>query len=278
MKQFSRLVIGLALLCLGAAAPAAAQYNAPKMGGSNGGSTLATGERYHIQVAGGLWNPTPAGVVTSEQFGLIGTKIDFVKDFKFQQTRFKDLRLELRATRRNKLYAQYTPISFSSDTTFTREIIFNGQKYPLNLPVQTTFDWKVWRIGYELDIIALPRGFMGVTVEGRLTEFGAGIRAPGFQPEFTKAKGPLPSVGGIVRVYPLKMASITASVTGFKVPDVSPDYAGNYFDWDIYGTINVNDYVGLQGGWRRVSTTVTIKKDFGDMKFQGIWFGAVARF
>lgn len=271
------LIAGLVVLgALALATPALAQYSAPKMGSSST-SSGAPGENYHLEVAAGLWNPTVMGVIASEQFGIAGSKIDFVKDLKFQQTRFKDFRFVLKASKHNKLYAQYTPVSFSSDTTLTRDIVFNGQKFALNLPIKAGFDWKVWRIGYELDVVSLPRGFLGVTLEGRLTDFGASLKAPATS-EFTRAKGPLPAVGAIARVYPVPQFSLTGSVSGFKVPDVSPDYAGNYIDWEAYGTLNVNRYVGVQGGFRKMSTTVTIKKDFGDMKYTGVWFGAVVRY
>ncbi len=260
------------------AAPAAAQYSAPKLGSQEGQSNVAVGEKYHIQVNGGLWNPTVHGIIASSQFGLAGTQISFKSDLKFPQTRFKEFGVELRVTRRNKFYAQYTPLSYSSDTTLSREIIFNGQKFSINLPVQATYDWKVWRVGYEIDVIALPRGFVGLMFEARMTDFGASIRAPGRDPEFTQAKGPLPALGIIGRAYPLKNASITAQISGIKFPDVSPDYQGSYSDINVYGTYNINRYAGVQAGWKRVTTNVVIKKDSGDTAFKGIWFGAVVRY
>ena len=271
MTRMGRRTLGMAIMLAAMAAPAAAQYSAPKL------TTKAVGETYHIQVAGGLWMVDPIGVLASEQFGIAGSKINFVTDLKYAKKNFVDLRFELRPSKRNKLYAQYTPISFSSDTTLTREVVFNGQKFAANLPIQTTFNWKVWRLGYELDIVSLPRGFVGITLEGRLTDFGASLKAPATS-EFTRAKGPLPAIGAIARGYLLPQLSITGSVSGFKVPDVSKDYAGNYIDWDMYATFNVTNFVGVQAGWRKMTTTVTIKKDFGDMQYSGLWFGGVVRY
>ncbi len=261
------------------AAPAAAQYSAPKMNAPKDGRTdLAVGEKYHIQVNGDIWNPTVHGLIASSQFGLVGTQISFESDLKFAQTRFKEFGVELRATRRNKFYAQYSPISYSSDTTLSREITFNGQKFAVNLPVKATYDWKVWRVGYEIDVVALPRGFVGLLFEARMTDFGASVQRPGSPAEFTQAKGPLPAIGIVGRAYPIKNASITAQISGIKFPDVSPDYKGSYSDLNIYGTYNITNYVGVQGGWKRVTTNVLIKKDSGDTAFKGIWFGAVVRY
>ena len=267
----ARITAGMALMLAAAAVPAAAQYSAPKLTGGG------VGEKYHIQASAGLWNPDLMGVIASEQFGIAGSKVDFVTDLKFKKTRFSDVRFELKPSRHNKLYAQYTPISFASDTTLSREIVFNGQKFSANLPIQATFDWKVWRIGYEIDVLTLSRGFAGITLEGRLTDFGASIKAPQTN-EFTRAKAPLPAVGFIARVYPLPNLSVTGSISGFKVPNVSPDYKGNYYDLDIYGTFNITNFAGVQAGYRDMSTTVTMKKDFGDMRYKGLWFGAVLRY
>src|SRR4051812_31631161 len=78
------------------AAPAAAQYSAPKIN-ENGSSAAAVGEKYHIQINGDIWNPAVHGIIASSQFGLVGTQISFESDLKFPQTRFKEFGVELRA-------------------------------------------------------------------------------------------------------------------------------------------------------------------------------------
>lgn len=275
MRRFGRVTITMALALCGLAAPAAAQYTAPSMT-----TSAAVGENYHIQASAGLWMPTLTGVVSSEQFGIIGTKIDFVKDLKFQDTKFSDLRFELKAGKRNKLYAQYIPITYTSDTTLTRDIVFNGQKFPANFPVQSQFDWKVWRLGYELDLISVDRFFLGGTLEARVTDFAVTLKTPG-NTEYSKASGPLPAYGGIARAYLLPNLAVTASVSGFSLWDslaTKLDATGNYVDMDFYATYNINNYVGVQGGYRKMSMTVTLKKDFGDMEYNGLWFGGVIRY
>jgi hypothetical protein len=277
VKPLNSALSALALVAA-MAAPAAAQYSAPKLGSSQeGGTNDAVGEKYHIQIMGGFWNPSVHGEIASSQFGRAGTLISFENDFKFQQKRITEFGVELRATRRNKFYGYYTPLSYASDTTFTRPIEFNGQKFDINLPIQASYDWKVWRVGYEVDVVSLPRGFVGLMFEARMTEFGASLKSPGTT-EFTKAKGPLPALGIIGRAYPIKNASITAQISGIKFPDVSPDYQGSYADINVYGTYNINRYAGVQAGWKRVTTNVVIKKDSGDTAFKGIWFGAVVRY
>lgn len=251
-------------------APASAQRG-------DGPSTRAIGENYHVELSGGFWRPSVSGIVSSEQFGIVGTDINFVTDLGFKTTRFGDIRLVLRPSKKSRFRFQYTPVSYSAESALSREIVFNGIKYPVNVPVQSTFDWKVLRAGYEFDFFYRDRGFIGFLIEGRYTEMSASLRSP-LNDEASSAKGPLPAFGLIGRGYPLENVSITVEVSGFKLPDIDEDYDANYVDIDIYGTVNFTDHFGVQGGWRRMNTFIKIEKDKGDFRFDGIWFGGALRF
>lgn len=272
-RSSAGLVSALTLAAALVPAVASAQFGAPE----RQATSTAVGERYHIEVSGTFWNPDLAGVISSEQFGLIGTDIDFVTDLGYAKTRFKDFRLVLRPSSKHRFRLQYTPVVYSAQTTFNRNIVFNGITFPLALPVDSAFGWKVWRIGYEYDFIYKPRGFVGMLLEVRHTDFSAELASP-LASEFTSAKGPLPAIGLVGRAYPIRELALNFEVSGFKVPDIDPKYQANYFDWDIYGTVNLSEYAGVQFGWRKMSTFLNIEKDKGDIKFQGIWFGAALRY
>jgi len=96
--------------------------------------------------------------------------------------------------------------------------------------------------------------------------------------EFNKRSAPLPAIGVIGRAYPLPQLAVNFSVTGFKLPNVDPKYQAKYFDWDINGTVNVTNNFGVQVGWRKITNFMVIEKDSGDVKFQGVWFGAAVRY
>ena len=96
--------------------------------------------------------------------------------------------------------------------------------------------------------------------------------------EFTTVRAPLPAIGVVARAYPVPALALNFELSGMKVPDIDENYTGNYFEWDINGTVNVTNNVGLQMGWRKTTTSVGIENDFGDLEFQGLWFGAVARY
>ena len=97
--------------------------------------------------------------------------------------------------------------------------------------------------------------------------------------EFVHARAPIPAVGVIGRVYPAPNISITGEFSFFKLPDsIDEDYGGNYYDFDLYGTVNFNDHVGAQGGYRSLVVFYRVDNDEGDMKVKGLYFGGVVRF
>jgi hypothetical protein len=274
LTRLSRcLGITLGVAALVSAVPASARAQ-DRLGG---GVAPAIGENYHFEIAGTLWNPSLAGIVSSDQFGIIGSNIDFVKDLGFQKTRFGDLRIVLRPGKKHRFRIQYTPVEYTSDTTFTRDIVFNGIRFPVSVPVSAQFGWKVWRFGYEYDAFYAKRGFVGVLLEARYTQLSATLTST-LADEYTIAKAPLPAIGVVGRAYVLSDVAIDVEFSGFKIPTIAKKYEANYADWDIHGTVNLTNNVGLQVGWRRSRTHLGIDQDRGDLKFQGMWFGAAVRY
>lgn len=271
-RRGPRLVAGLAAVVLSMPAMAAAQYGAPELGAA------VPAEQYHVEVSGTLWNPDLSGIISSQRLGVLGSNVDFVDDLGFEQTRFKDVRIVLRPSRKSRFRIQYTPIQYQAETSLKRNIIFNGATFPVNLPVQSEFDWKVWRFGYEYDVFYHERGFVGVLLEGRYTQMTAELASP-LITEITKVRAPLPAIGVVGRAYPIPEVAINFEMSMFRVPEEAiPDVEANYYDWDIHGTINLHPKVGLQVGWRRMTNFLVIDNDSADVKFQGLWFGGALRY
>ncbi|MPY88529.1 MAG: hypothetical protein GEU99_11450 [Luteitalea sp.] len=260
----------LFLLVVGAV-PAAAQY----LGQSSG---LATGESYSVELGGALWNPTPTFILSSEQFGIPGTPIDFVEDLGVAKKRLPELRLVLRPGRKHKLRLHYLRAGYDADGILNREVVFNGIRYQVGLPVQSSLDWQTVRFGYEYDFIYQDRGFVGVLLEGRYTRVRAELESP-VNSEFSEANAPIPAVGAIARFYVLPNISLTGEATGFRLPENEDrDWNGRYFDYDIYGTVNITDRVGVQLGYRSLDVSYDIEEDFGDLELRGVYFAGVVRF
>ena len=86
-------------------------------------------------------------------------------------------------------------------------------------------------------------------------------------------------IGGIVRVYVVPNISITGELSGIKIPDsVSDKYKAHYADLDVYGTLNINRYVGIRAGYRSFDLGYLVEQDTGSFVLDGVYFGVIARY
>lgn len=275
-RVFATTLCFVAGLC--AAIPAEAQYGARR-----GSANRATGETYHVEVGGTLWNPTPEILISSESLGIAGDNVDFVNTLGLPKSKFKQLKLVLRPGTKHKFRLEYTPIKYNGQNTVPTSFVFNGQRYSVGLPVTSELLWKAYRFGYEFDFIYRDRGFVGLLLETKYTDITATLTATLLgvsQTEFTHARGPIPAIGLIARGYIVPNISITGEFSGF--PEIgttgSSRYGGKYYDFDLYGTVNFSDHLGAQAGYRSLDVLYKVNKDSGTMKLKGLYFGGVARF
>ena len=277
MTRTPRLYIWTVLTALiGFAAPASAQYRPRPL------NDLATGEKFHIEGGADFWFPNTEILVasggTGALSGLVGTQINAKTDLGLNNKRLPKLELTLRPVRSQKFRLEYIPINFEASTTLSRNIDFNGQRYRLGLPTNTTLDWKAYRFAYEFDFVTKNRGFAGLVIEAKYTDVAVQLTSPVLS-EFASARAPLPALGGIGRFYVVPNISITGEVTGFKLPDsIDSRYGGHYVDIDIYGTVNFSDNFGVKGGFRSLDMGYLVKQDSGSFTLKGIYFGVVARY
>jgi hypothetical protein len=260
----------VAALCV--AAPAAAQYQPRSL------NDPATGEKYHIEAGADFWFPSADVVVESEQLGIPGSQIDLKRDLGLVDTRFRALQVQLRPARRHKLRFEYLPVEYTQTANLKTDIVFNGIRYRLGLPVNSDFDWKTYEFGYEFDFVVKNWGFVGFDLEAKYTDVQVSLNSP-IASEFTHARGPIPAIGGIGRYYFVPNIAVTGELTAFKIPDsINDQYNAHYIDFDLYGTINFTNYIGVKGGYRSRDVGYLIKTDTGSLTLKGIYFGAVIRY
>jgi len=274
MRQTIRVALSVAAIFL-AASNAGAQYKQYPV------SDPATGEKYVVEGAFGFWNPDPSLVISSEALGIVGSQIDAVADLGMTQTTFREFRFVLRPAKKHKFRFDYVPILYEAEVEIKREIIFNGNRYEVGLPVNSRLDWRAIRLGYEYDFLYRDRWFVGFLVEAKYTDVRVDLATPLREADFVEARAPIPAIGGVARFYPVSNISVTADVSAFNLPD-SVDresrYDGNILDWDIYGTVNFTHNFGVQVGYRSMNVYYQIENDSGDMKLRGLYFMGVARF
>ncbi|TDI22316.1 MAG: hypothetical protein E2P06_13100 [Acidobacteria bacterium] len=261
---------GLATL-LALASPADAQvFRQP--------SDVPIGENYHVEILGGMWNPTPDITISSDAFGIAGTDINFTSDLGITAQRFGEVRVRLRPGRKHRFRIDYVPIRYSAQSVVERRLVFRGIAYDVGVPVSSTITWNAWRFGYEYDIVHRSRGYFGIIVEAKYTEVEASLDTA-FGREFTRARAPIPAIGGVLRVYPLRVLGITAEVTGFRLPEgIDENVRGEYIDFDIYGSLNFTENVGAQIGYRSLDLSGSFEEDSASLKVEGIYVAALLRF
>ena len=254
------------------AAPVHAQYKPRPL------NDPATGESYHIEAAADLWYPNITASISSEALGIQGSKIDIKRDLGVVDKRMPALDLVLRPAAAHKFRFQYLPITYESSSLINRDIVFNGIRYRLGLPVNTSFDWKTYSFGYEFDFVRKNWGFVGFILEAKYTDVQVSLASP-IEVQFARARGPIPAIGANARVYVVPNISITGEFSAFKIPDtIDNRYNAHYFDVDIYGTVNFTNYVGVKGGFRSRDVAYLIKSDSGSFVLKGLYVGAVVRY
>lgn len=280
---------GLASIFLTAAAPADAQFVPRPV------DNPATGESYHIEGAVGLWSSDAAISVASESLGILGTDINAKQDLGLTDRRFPELHLVLRPFKKHKLRFQYIPITYDQTATVTRDIIFNGQRFAVGVPVASRLDWKAYRLGYEYDVLYRSRWYAGLLLDVKYTDVKVTLASPQTT-EFTHARAPIPAVGGVGRVYVLPGLSVGGEVSGFTLKwlpkRITKGDTGHYVDFDVDGTYNVTNNLGVQLGYRRFDVgfavdihhevsggqEVSFPSDSGSFVLKGVWFGVVVRY
>jgi hypothetical protein len=244
------------------------------------GNDTPSAETFLIEGSLGLWKPSPTMSITSESFEPVGSTIDFQQDLGLTSTRFKELHLVFHPARRHKFRFQYIPLDYTQTATLSREIVFNGQRYNVGLPVISELNWQAYRFTYEYDFIATSRGFGGVLLDLKQTHVRASLRSPLPQLDQATDRGaPVPAIGGIARVYVVPNVSITGELSGIKVPaSTNYDFKGHYTELDIYGTLNFTRNIGAQLGYRVLDVDAVIDNGSGSFNVKGLYFGIVARY
>ena len=238
----------------------------------------AVGEDYILEISGGLWNPHGNIAISSQQFGIAGSNIDFRQDLGLKRQVHPQVSLRFKPSQRHKLRMSTVPIQYEQQSTLKRALIFNGISFTDTLPVTSLLELDTWRFGYEYDVVSRSRGFIGVLAETTYTKVRTELRNDK-DTEYSSHWAPIPSVGGIARVYITRFTPITAEVSAFVLPDnLSNNYQAQYLDIDIYATLNLSRMVGMTLGYRSFDLSYVIQSDTGTLKLEGFYLSGQFRF
>ena len=238
----------------------------------------SVGEDYTIELTGGLWEPTPAVIASSEQFGILGSNIDFRRDLGLSRRQQPDFRITLKTGHKHKLRVSVTPIAYAQQVQLERRLVFQGIGYDASETVSSTLQWTAWKFGYEYDVISRDRGYFGLLFEAKYPQLEASVTSTDTH-EYVRAKAPIPAAGGILRLYPTRFTAITAEFTGFKLPaSYSDNYRVQYVEFEVFTTINLSRMLGVNLGYRSVDLSYLVNRDTGDLKLDGLYVSGTFRY
>ena len=264
-----RLLAAASLFAL-SVVPARAQFSLPP--------APPAGEDYHVEVAAAWWQPTPSVTIASESLGIAGTDVSLTDDLGVESARLLELRGTLRPGRKHKFRVARLPLRYQAEAAVTKELVFNGLRYRVGLPVKTDASFTAYRFGYEYDFVATDKGYFGVVLDAKYTDVNVSLSSA-LGEEYTKAVAPIPTFGAVARTYVTRTSSITAEINYLKVPEnLSENYQGRYLDYDVYSTVNIGRHSGVQVGYRSVNVSYRAKLDSGAIVLKGFYLAGVVRF
>ena len=234
------------------------------------------GENYTIEVEGRMWNVKLDSTIKIVEDG-IGTDVNLVKDLGFEERKnFFEGRLQVKFARKHKFNLEYIPLKWDADKVITQTIQINGQTYVAGTRVQSSLDLKFFKGGYEYDFLAGGVGFLGVTLDVLVANANTQVRAPELVPIIDVKEDrtvPIPMIGLIGRVYPIRWVNLTAKASGMP--------AGSYgyvFDGEASLNINPIKYLGISGGYRYFVINAKYNDSSLDYRLDGPFVGVSLRF
>ena len=233
---------------------------------ATGAAAQVAPETANTELTMNFWSPEPGATLQGVNFPLV---------LSIQPERFREMRL--RAGGAHKFRFSSLPIKYEkTGTVINTTVTFQGVEYPISLPVDYPLKWNLYRIGYEWDFARFHYGFVGLVTEVKYNKVTAAIDAANIGAESTEVKAPVPTVGGIARVYFGQYVSATTEFTALKL--TRDEFRGKFYDFDVYGQLNLVKQLGVQVGYRSIDVDYLVDSEEGALKFKGPYFGGVLRF
>ena len=254
------------------AATAHAQYPV------NGPADPATGEKYHVELGGFLWDPNPQIVISSESLGIVGSQIDFVNDLGIQKTWFKQFRSSS-VPRRSTSSGSNTHRSPTMRSARCQpRSSSTGSSFRSRSRSRPTCSGKRTGSATNTTSSVADRGYVGLILESKYTDIQATLSNI-IGAEFTRARAPIPAAGVVGRVYVVPNISITGEFTGIKWPEsINDRYRAKYFRLQLLRHGELHQQLRRPGGIPIVRCRVQDQRRRGRSAAERPYLGGLVRF
>jgi hypothetical protein len=237
-------------------------------------SWAQVGEDYNIEIEGRYWMPKLDATVKVVESNL-GSDINLVNDLGFDDRKnFGEGHLQVKFARKHKFNFSFIQLKWEGDKNITRPIEFGGQIFTVDTNVQSKANLDLYKAGYEYDFLLGKTGFLGGTIDVLVAKVDVELKAPALAINEKEDKTvPIPMIGLIGRIYPIKWVNLTGKVSGIPL--------GSYgYVIDAEASLNINPvkYVGISGGYRYLQTNLKYDNNFLDFKLNGPFVALDIRF
>jgi hypothetical protein len=237
-------------------------------------SWAQVGEDYTVELEGRMWNVKLDSTVKVVENG-IGTDVKLVDDLGFDERKNSfEGRLQVKFAKAHKFNLEYIPLKWDADKVLTKTIEFSGQTYPLGTRIQSSADLKLFKGGYEYDFLVGSLGFLGGILDVLVGNVNTQVKAQALAIDQKEDKTlPIPMIGLIGRVYPIRWVNLTAKASGISL--------GSYgYAVDAEASLNINPikYIGIAGGYRYFETNLKYDNNSLNLKLDGPFVALNLRF
>jgi hypothetical protein len=208
-------------------------------------------DNYRWRVEGNWWFAHPSG-----HFGLQSGNnyFDINRDFGFGNYSTFTGKVDWRFGHKHHFLLNVTPNNNSRTVILSREIVFEGQTFPVNARVTASVNKLNIAPGYQYDIIRRDHGFLGLEVDFNLVrttgKLSAAANVGSVGAAFSASNtlwAPLPAVGPVFRWYPLhdsNRLSVEGSARGM------PFFGyGNFVASRANVNVGLNKHLALRAGY-----------------------------
>ena len=241
-------------------------------------SWAQVGEDYNIAIEGRYWMPKLDSTVRVVESNL-GSDINLVNDLGFDERKnFGEGHLQIKFARKHKFNLSFIPLKWEGDKNITRTVEFGGQIFTVGTNVQSKANLDLYKAGYEYDFLLGKAGFLGGTIDVLVAKVDVELKAPaiGGAPAIDEKEDrtvPIPMIGLVGRIYPVKWVNLTGKVSGIPLGSY-----GHVFDAEASLNINPVKYVGISGGYRYFQANIKYDKNSLDFKLNGPFVALDIRF
>jgi hypothetical protein len=235
---------------------------------------LFNAEDYSVELEGRYWNPKLSGTVTIVDNG-IGSDIGPVNDLGMDERKgFGEGRLQIKFLENNKFNFSYIDLKWTAEKNLSKTIFFNGLTYPAGTRVDSRLEAKMFKGGFEYDVLVGKHGFLGLTADVVFFDVAMEMNARSLNQDETAHQTPLlPIVGLNSRWVIVKWVSLTGKVSGLPLGD-----HGYFLDAEASLDINPVKYMGISVGYRYLKANLSWRDDKSNLTIDGPFAAVKIRF